>query len=420
MILHKKRIANYKIERNSNEIYGSSKDNKNINDKRSENSNKKAMTVNKNVNIYIPGENKNKKLKNNNYFVYRKKRTPINSPLLTKRMIKANNKEDKMKFNQKIKNYISIYNNINNNKAKEFINCIIQYIIKKIYLLHFPLFSYRLKILQKINIIENRLKSLYDVIKIKKKLCLYPYFHKFRNNIYSQMENQMISMKNNNNNINNENKTISNNTNNQYIIDVTDKNIKTEINNKKDFNDNLSTIKDNKIEMNEKYILLNRIINKKESNYNKNILKKYFSQWRNNIINNELPLPNKKYHKYNSNQLTLNKYNSNEIPKKKNIKVKKLKSARINELSHNKILKKPMKIDSFDSENINARKMKIYKMKVLAQPNEPKIKLGNNKIENYDNLFFIRKISNISKKISNKKDLFKFFHYWKKRVKENE
>jgi hypothetical protein len=77
-------------------------------------------------------------------------------------------------------------------------------------------------------------------------------------------------------------------------------------------------------------------------------------------------------------------------------------------------------MDSYDSESINARKMKIYKMKVLAQPNEPKIISGRNKIENDDNLFFIRKISNISKKINDKKDIFKFFHYWKKRVKENE
>ncbi len=76
--------------------------------------------------------------------------------------------------------------------------------------------------------------------------------------------------------------------------------------------------------------------------------------------------------------------------------------------------------NSFESENNNVRKMKIYKLKVFHQQNETKQNLANiNNVKN-DNVFFIRKIMNISRKINNKKNIFMYFNFWKKKVKEKE
>ena len=394
------------------------------NQSKKENAIKNNVIENKNVDIFIPGEKKKNKLKEN-YVYIKKKNTPIRSPLLIKRNLRANNKDNKKKLKEKTKK--SQENNNNKNNYNEFINSIIKYIIKKNNLLFFPLLIYRLKILQKIKLFEFKYKCLFKLIAIKKKLLLYPYFDKYRNNINSKLVNQILAKKNINYYINNDN--INNKTNDQNFTDESYNTVKIETNKESiNTNENLLKINDNKNNNNEKNISLNSILNKKESNYNKNVLKNIVNKWNNKTINNVLPISNRQYHKYNSNnnsninnnQSSLDSYNRNEISKKKTIKVKKIKSAKIDELSHNKLIKKREMINSFESENNNSRKMKIYKLKVLHQQNEAQKNFANINNGENDNVFFIRKIMNISRKINNKKNIFRYFNSWKKKVKEKE
>lgn len=63
-------------------------------------------------------------------------------------------------------------------------------------------------------------------------------------------------------------------------------------------------------------------------------------------------------------------------------------------------------------------------MKILDNPNKKNntwndLDLQNNKeIEKNENSFFIKKIADITRKISNKNNMFICFGYWKKKTKD--
>ena len=69
--------------------------------------------------------------------------------------------------------------------------------------------------------------------------------------------------------------------------------------------------------------------------------------------------------------------------------------------------------------------MKIKKVNILLESKEiqkgitKELNLKNINSEMVDNSYFIQKIANITKKISNKNNIFKCFTYWKKKSKEN-
>ena len=69
--------------------------------------------------------------------------------------------------------------------------------------------------------------------------------------------------------------------------------------------------------------------------------------------------------------------------------------------------------------------MKIKKVNILLESKEiqkgitKELNLKNMSSEMVDNSYFIQKIANITKKISNKNNIFKCFIYWKKKSKEN-
>ena len=433
----------------------------------------------KNINVFLPGDkqtNQTNQLAKKNFIYKRKKNSIKNSPLLTKNNFNlnknnANNRENNnLKIKGKANNYDEFKNVNYKNKSKIEINNIVNYIIKKNILLYSPLFLYRLRIIQKMKLVEYRYKCLFNIIKIKEKLILYTYFHKYRNIVSFLTANNMLFEKqskensslpnnaknklvkdNKNNNyklgkkyyLNNNKQNINNNNLNIYCNNFTNENIlgnninnnENTLNNKSNIkikenyiNKNISLKKNNaNIIMNKKYEILNTIIYRKESKINNIFLNKAFNKWK-NIIQNIIVLPklrNDGYNKCKPTKLVLNDNKISVISKKKSIKVRKIKSERSNNFSKAKSINSgKLSLNSFESDNINVRKMKVQKIKIfndskniknsLTKEFEPKNK---NSIF-IDNSQFIQKIANISRKITDKNNIFKSFIFWKKKTKE--
>jgi len=457
-----------------------------------------------NINLYTRGKRKNNIPQNN--CIYRKKNELTKSPLSgNERKFNKNNfnlrakpktqEPEKKEYKDKDKE---------KDKSETNINSMIKLITKKVYLLHFPLLLYRLRILEKIKLIEIKFQRLYRLLCIKKKLLILPYFRKYRMNILSQTINNLVSenkinkkinialddkyiasndnkesqnykdntdnkylrSKNKLNNANN-NKVILNNINlknvtknkdillrngnkkinniiNDKVNNSTSEKIKDNINNNIDndndkmsnnineiINYNIDVIN---IENNNNYIskenvidnnfdnkkeILNKIINKKELKIKTN-LKNYFNKWK-DISKDIYVLP-----KLQSNDVAsikINTYKSTALPYRKHIKVKKKRS---NNLSHNKsnnIIKTG--INSFQSDS-GAKKMKINIVNVFTDSNEKESNIlkmfslqSKNSIECAENSNFIKKIADITRKISRKNLIFKYFNYWNKKAKEN-
>jgi len=457
-----------------------------------------------NINLYTRGKRKNNIPQNN--CIYRKKNELTKSPLSgNERKFNKNNfnlrakpktqEPEKKEYKDKDKE---------KDKSETNINSMIKLITKKVYLLHFPLLLYRLRILEKIKLIEIKFQRLYRLLCIKKKLLILPYFRKYRMNILSQTINNLVSenkinkkinialddkyiasndnkesqnykdntdnkylrSKNKLNNANN-NKVILNNINlknvtknkdillrngnkkinniiNDKVNNSTSEKIKDNINNNIDndndkmsnnineiINYNIDVIN---IENNNNYIskenvidnnfdnkkeILNKIINKKELKIKTN-LKNYFNKWK-DISKDIYVLP-----KLQSNDVAsikINTYKSTALPYRKHIKVKKKRS---NNLSHNKsnnIIKTG--INSFQSDS-GAKKMKINIVNVFTDSNEKESNIlkmfslqSKNSIESAENSNFIKKIADITRKISRKNLIFKYFNYWNKKAKEN-
>ena len=440
-----------------------SREYKNINNKAQKeiiNINKLSVIDKRNINVFIPGGKKNKDFAKG--FVYkRKNNSPKNSPLLKKKNINLDNnkRENNFKMKNNVKNYDGFKNVNYKNKVKIGINNIINYIRKKNIVLQSPLLLYRLRILHKMKMVEHRYTCLFNIIKIKEKLYLYYYFHKYRNIICSYTVNYMLSEKKGNTNIvnnlllnnssskdkersydnipniklNNEKRYILNKKENIYNNknDINSNNNKINIiNNKsilknKENNQNLTNSLEKKSKPTfviNKNIILSKLILKKESKQNKLLLTAIFSKWK-NMLNNIFVLPKLKKKKNKSNIITLSKYKSSNVPGKKFIKVRKIKSDRSNYFSQTKSINSG-KI-SFESDNINVRKMKIQKVNILIDDKVIKSSLTKEfspRIRSYqivDNFNFVQKIANISRKINNKNNVFKCFVLWKKKTKEN-
>ena len=472
------------------------------------------MNENKNnINVYVPGERKNNVSPSS--FIYRRKNKSPKSPKIS---TKENNTKEISNNSIKSKNYDGFHRINYKYRAKRQMNDIVKYILKKCYLLHFPLFLYRMKILQKMNLVESKFNCLCKLINIKERNCLRQYFHKYRNNIFSntinkifinkrknRLRNDNYSYRNNYNNIrdkkDNDNNKYNNNIremkdkdkdNNKYsnyIREIKDKDKDNQIKNTSNINNNeeksdlnnenlnnsngylrnslnknknnLSNINNNKDNLNrslkyknyrnmrnrnqvneesdnlDKNNLLNSpqtsnnsnkkanilkkiVINK--DNKNKEILNKYFIKWKkiskNAYINRKINLNEIR----NSNSLP-NKFKSGALPRKRYIKIKKIKS-KFNFSQNKSARSTKLPANSFLSDNINLRKMKISKMKILDNPNRKNntwndLDLKNKKeIENNENSYFIKKIADITRKISNKNSIFLYFGIWKKRTKD--
>ena len=570
------------------------------------------MNENKtNINVYMPGERKNNVSPSS--YIYRRKNKSPKSP---KYSTKENNDKEISNNSNKSKNYDGFHRINYKYRAKRQINDIIKYILKNCYLLHFPLFLYRMKILQKMNLVELKFNFLYKLIDIKERNRLRQYFHKYRNNIFSntinkifinkrknQLRNGNYNYRNNYNNIkdkkdndntkyssnireiedkdknkyrnsnweikdkDNDNDKYRNNNgglkdkdnnkysnnigemkdnkyrnnnweikdkdnnkyrnnngeikdkddnkyrnnngelkdkdNNKYSNNIgeikynkyrnnngeikdKDSNIKDtrNINNREEKSDknnenlnnsngylrnslnknksNLNNINNNKDNLNRslKYknysnlrnrnqvnsesdnlgknnllnspqtssnsnkkanILKKIIINK--DNKNKEILNKYFIKWK-KISKNAYTNRKINLNEYKNNNSLLNKYKSGILPKKKFIKIKKIKS-KFNFSQNKSVRSTKLPANSFLSDNINFRKMRISKMKILDNPNRKNntwndLDLKNKKeIEKNENSYFIKKIADITRKISNKNNIFIYFGVWKKRTKDN-
>jgi hypothetical protein len=171
---------------------------------------------------------------------------------------------------------------------------------------------------------------------------------------------------------------------------------------------------------NKKENILKKIIINKD-NKNKEILNKYFVKWKkiskNAYINRKINLNEYK----NSNSL-VNKYKSGALPKKRFIKIKKVRS-KYNFSQNKSVRSTKLPANSFLSDNINLKKMKISKMKILDNPNNNTwndLDLKYKKeFEKNENSYFIKKIADITRKISNKNNMFICFGFWKKKTKEN-
>ena len=447
-----------------------------------------------NINVYTRGKRMNNLPQNN--CIYRKKKELTKTPLSGKKK-----KLNKYNFNLKDKpKNKETEKKIDKDKSEMNINSMIKIITKKVYLLHFPLLLYRLRILEKIKLIEIKFQKLYRLLCIKKKLMMLPYFRKYRINILSQTINNFISenkvniinnsiddknivsntnkeSKDNNVNIDNKymrNKNKINNTNDGKVVinninlnnvtknkDILIRNGNKQINNiiNDKINNNTEKIKSNisnkidndknsnnineiinynidviNIENNNNYIskdniidntdnnkkeILNKIINKKEKKIEINLLN-YFNKWKDfSKVIYVLP----KLESNNVTSIKINTYKSTALPYRKHIKVKKRKS---NNLSHNKTNNNGKNvINSFQSDS-GAKKMKISIVNILTNSNEKESNIlkmfslqSKNSIDSIENSNFIRKIADITRKISRKNLIFKYFNYWNKKVKEN-
>ena len=262
------------------------------------NINKLSVIDKRNINVFIPGGKKNKDLGKG--FVYkRKKNSPKNAPLPKKKNINLDNnkRENNFKMKKNEKNYDGFKNVNYKIKVKICINNIINYIRKKNILLHSPLLLYRLRILHKMKMVEHRYTCLFNIIKIKEKLNLYYYFHKYRNIICSYTVNYMLSEKKGNTNI----------INNLLLNNSSSKD-------KERLYDNIQNIKLNNKKRN--------ILNKKENiNNNKNDFNSNNNKI-NNIMNNKSILKNKENNQNITNSLV--KKSKNIIEINKNIVMNKL------------------------------------------------------------------------------------------------
>ena len=443
---------------------------KNSFNRNNENIKKKPTIDKKNINVFIPGN----KSSNLTQKIYVKKNSIKKSKIiLSENNIDNNNNIKNVndnivnKYNTnsyiEIKEKIKLNEEIKNKNSKELkklkLDEIVKYITKKTYLLHFPLLSYRLRLLQKMNLIEMKYNYLSRLILIREKIILYLYFSKYRDIIFSQTINKLYSQKNNiiinnnkdnlnnnnkNNNINpniendninsnknninnnkdniNNNKSHENNNilnNNKEILNTSKENIKDILNDNDNENNNKLISPDNTNNtIDNKKLLLSKIIKNKEKKIF-SILHKYFNKWK-NIVKKYSIKSKLKINKFNSNNIEINRYNTAGSSRKKHIKIKKLKSNNINIFSNIKTLKtEKVILNSFESDNI--RKMKLNKINIFPQLIVTKNSLPEKffKINsgNVDNSLFIQKIANISNKISNKNILFKFFIYWKKKTK---
>ena len=366
--------------------------------------------LNKNNRIYVNKYPNKTNIKNsyNNYIYRRKNKSPVNSISFNKKQtnnIQVHNLKTISK--KEINNNYDVFNESNYKKAIENeILVLIKYINKKAGLLHFPTLLYRLKILQKINLVEHRYNCLYNMIKIREKTKLYQYVQKYKNIIFS--ESFKIDKNNNKKNI----KLIDTNINNSFD----DKRV-IKINARKKYLQRKNSLNNSQ----KRISCLKNILNNLQTKNNKKLLRKYFYKWT-NLIRKRIIIPNFKGKFEKSSIIT--KYNSTGLPKKKQIKIKKINS-NYNSIN-SKMFVSPAKkknFNSFYSENLNLKKMKVHKINVLVEPNsinDNKIKDLNliSKKDSSDNSYFITKVANISNKISNKINMFNYFKFWKKKSKE--
>ena len=366
--------------------------------------------LNKNNRIYVNKYPNKTNIKNsyNNYIYRRKNKSPVNSISFNKKRtnnIQVHNLKTISK--KEINNNYDVFNESNYKKAIENeILVLIKYINKKAGLLHFPTLLYRLKILQKINLVEHRYNCLYNMIKIREKTKLYQYVQKYKNIIFS--ESFKIDKNNNKKNI----KLIDTNINNSFD----DKRV-IKINTRKKYLQRKNSLNNSQ----KRISCLKNILNNLQTKNNKKLLRKYFYKWT-NLIRKRIIIPNLKGKFEKSGIIT--KYNSTGLPKKKQIKIKKINS-NYNSIN-SKMFVSPAKkknFNSFYSENLNLKKMKVHKINVLVEPNsinDNKIKDLNliSKKDSSDNSYFITKVANISNKISNKINMYNYFKFWKKKSKE--
>ena len=366
--------------------------------------------LNKNNRIYVNKYPNKTNIKNsyNNYIYRRKNKSPVNSISFNKKRtnnIQVHNLKTISK--KEINNNYDVFNESNYKKAIENeILVLIKYINKKAGLLHFPTLLYRLKILQKINLVEHRYNCLYNMIKIREKTKLYQYVQKYKNIIFS--ESFKIDKNNNKKNI----KLIDTNINNSFD----DKRV-IKINARKKYLQRKNSLNNSQ----KRISCLKNILNNLQTKNNKKLLRKYFYKWT-NLIRKRIIIPNLKGKFEKSSIIT--KYNSTGLPKKKQIRIKKINS-NYNSIN-SKMFVSPAKkknFNSFYSENLNLKKMKVHKINVLVEPNsinDNKIKDLNliSKKDSSDNSYFITKVANISNKISNKINMYNYFKFWKKKSKE--
>ena len=315
-------------------------------------SNRKRFIINNKK--YIDNNSEIKEKKENNSSIIRKKpKNYINYKCYTERNNTIYRKPKKIIYVPK--KATGYKKSINKAQIEELIN-----LIRKIcYYRHYPVVLYKLKILQKLNFMKFRLKTLYNIVKLIEKnnlkKYLKKYLQKYRDKIITLKVNDEI-FKNNNKNINAIYKKIEKDKKNKTIYkhDIN-------INNKKDNNN----IKNNFIRVNKK-----KLINKDNYNYsfnkskidinNDNIYYKKNKYIFNNIINDNdsktiIKYINKSLNNNINNNFSNNKFNIIDNEENKNDKY-------LN--NNNNIIynykNKCRQIDDIIDDNKNIMNLKFY------------------------------------------------------------
>ena len=305
---------------------------------------------------------------------------------------------------------------------KTIINDFIKLLYKKCYSLHYPFLMYHLKILEKLNFIQNRLRSLKNIFSIIEKQKLKKALKKYREKILNEKVKEEILKKNIN----------------LLLIINKDENNDDKYKNKPILKSN-SKIKGNPYELNDVIIenenedefnsieekivlrgkrkflskrnadhsLLNKIVNKKidlEKKHKYNLLNKYFKKWyKNTIMTSNHPNSKISCHLHSPDMEIRKK------SKKKHIRVK------INRAITSKTSLGSMKSEGKvnTSSILPSKKMRIKNVIVDSSAhlttsllNDSNLNVNNEKAIN---------LSLLLDKIDNKNLIYRFFKYWKKK-----
>ena len=363
--------------------------------------------LNKKSKIYV-NQNKNNENNKTSYinYVYNKKNQSTGFySSFNKRNSNSIQVHNLKTIPKKVKNNYNILKSANfKNQIEKEISKIIKYIFKKNCFLHYPMLLYRLKILQRMNLFEQRYNCLLRIIKIKTKLILFQYFQKYKNIIKSESK-----------------KSTSINSSKKEFKSNIDKS-----NNKNQIKINLiNKYSQNKNELNsseKRNSIMINIINKIDLKSKILLLEKYFNIWKNIISVKKIIISNSK-NTFDSSSNIMYKYKSSASAKKKKIKIKKLKS----NYNNSKLMSKSIgknNVNSFYSDSISVKKMQVHKINISIEPNDIK-KEGINTINaivkknSSDNSYFISKIKNVANKINLKSDMSRCFKLWKKKSNIN-
>ena len=365
--------------------------------------------VDKNKNIINLKLNENNQNQSQNQIKHKK-------IYIKKKVGEDSNNNSKIRINKILASFKKEKNKNKNNKNEinfKKLNSFINILKRQISHIYYRLFIER---------INNKEKNIYllKLIQILNKIIIQKYFNIFKNNNINSIINNKI-----NNNTNTKLHSIFPIRNITYYKKNNNKHNHIKVKNKSLIsgqNHQIKVNKNNGIEKIRKLKLLKKIIEKKSNN--NNILTKYFLIWKNSY---KLVYINFSCNQNLDNKIgrdeNVNRYKSENVGKKKHIKIKYKKSFTTN-------IKDMARSNSYEKTNVlsmSSKKMKVSKL--FYDKSNFYSTISSSQISHCKSNFFNRivkdenkfynKVISLIKKIENKNIIYKYFINWKKESKKN-